>query len=164
MAEGFTWGSESSGTCRVTEGRGHWSPREQQSKGLEVRAVRRLATRLEGGGGPRRGGRALSVGPGCPGFVCGHQGAGVLSEEGCSGQRALSGQWGRWGRWLDGRRRGGRPGGDTWERGSGWGSGLTLLTCWGGWMPRGAETVEAETFGICPLLFFKKMFLKFIVI
>ena len=104
--------------------------------------------------------------------MCGHQGAGVLSEEGCSGQRALSGLWGRWGRWLDGRRRGGKPGGDTSERGSAWGSGLILLTCWRGWMPCGAETVEADTLGICPLLFFififlialflKKMFLKFI--
>lgn len=46
--------------------------------------------------------------------------------------------------------------------GSGWGSGLTFLTCWGGWMLCGGETVEPETLGICPLLFFKKMFLKFI--
>lgn len=58
--------------------------------------------------------------------------------------------------WLDGRWRSGRPRGDTWEMGSGWGSGLTFLTCCRGWMPCGAETVEPETLGICPLLFKKK--------
>lgn len=96
---------------------------------------------------------ALSVGPGCPGFMCGHQGAAVLSEEGCSGHRTFLAR-GAGRVWLDGRRRGGRPGGDMWEMGSGWGSGLTFLTCWGGWMLCGGETVEPETLGICPLLFF----------
>lgn len=42
--------------------------------------------------------QALSMGPGCPGFMCRHQGAAVLFEEGCSGQRALFGQGSsRWG-------------------------------------------------------------------
>lgn len=91
---------------------------------------------------------ALSMRPRCLDFICGHQGAAVLLEEGCSGQRTVSGQWGRRG-WVDGRRRGGRPGGGKWEIGRGQGSGMTSYLagrldatwCWdsGAW--------------ICPLLF-----------
>ena len=62
---------------------------------------------------------ALSMGPRCLDFICGHQGAAVLFEEGCSGQRTVPGQWGRRG-WVDGR-----PGGGKWEIGSGQGSGMT---------------------------------------
>ena len=86
---------------REAKGRGHCSRREQQSKpgGEGSGAIRppdwrRRPTK----GRAARVCRALSVGPGCPGFMCRHQGAAVLPEEGCSGQRALFGQEGsRWG-------------------------------------------------------------------
>ena len=86
---------------REAKGRGHCSRREQQSKpgGEGSGAIRPPDWRRR----PTKGRAArvcwaLSVGPGCPGFMCRHQGAAVLPEEGCSGQRALFGQEGsRWG-------------------------------------------------------------------
>lgn len=75
------------------------------------------------------------------GFMCGHQGATVLSEEGYSGQRTLArGQVGCG--WMGGGEVGapGRHVGDGVELGLR----SDLLTCWGGWMLCGGETVEPE--------------------
>lgn len=58
-------------------------------------------------------------GPRCLDFICGHQEAAVLFEEGCCGH------WGGGG-WVDGKSRGGRPGGGEWETGLGQGWGMTL--------------------------------------
>lgn len=51
---------------------------------------------------------ALSMGPRCLDFISGHQGAAVPFEEGCSGQRTVSGQWGRRDGWMGGGEVGGQ--------------------------------------------------------